>query len=196
MAVVGVGPVVLIFFFSSRRRHTRCYRDWSSDVCSSDLDLGLGTNISVGLDHFTDEYWLEGPPKDFRSEIVIYEGGKEVKRGITRVNSPVKYKGIRFHQSFFGQAAVMKVKDEAGTELFNAAVPLAWQTREGRRPVGSFDLPDQGLTAYVIGPRSGETDPLVPAGEMRVEVYRRDGGALVTADHLSPGHAQRVAGLD
>src|SRR5207245_3777048 len=26
-----------VFFFSSRRRHTRCYRDWSSDVCSSDL---------------------------------------------------------------------------------------------------------------------------------------------------------------
>src|SRR2546422_6670763 len=25
------------FFFSSRRRHTRCSRDWSSDVCSSDL---------------------------------------------------------------------------------------------------------------------------------------------------------------
>src|SRR5205809_756911 len=24
------------FFFSSRRRHTRCSRDWSSDVCSSD----------------------------------------------------------------------------------------------------------------------------------------------------------------
>src|SRR6266542_5832442 len=28
------------FFFSSRRRHTRCYRDWSSDVCSSDLGGG------------------------------------------------------------------------------------------------------------------------------------------------------------
>src|SRR5215813_12043876 len=27
----------LAFFFSSRRRHTRCGRDWSSDVCSSDL---------------------------------------------------------------------------------------------------------------------------------------------------------------
>src|SRR5256884_6577874 len=26
-----------MFFFSSRRRHTRCSRDWSSDVCSSDL---------------------------------------------------------------------------------------------------------------------------------------------------------------
>src|SRR3712207_5898400 len=27
----------LCFFFSSRRRHTRYWRDWSSDVCSSDL---------------------------------------------------------------------------------------------------------------------------------------------------------------
>src|SRR2546422_6991914 len=29
------------FFFSSRRRHTRCSRDWSSDVCSSDLEWVL-----------------------------------------------------------------------------------------------------------------------------------------------------------
>ena len=28
----------MVFFFSSRRRHTRLVRDWSSDVCSSDLD--------------------------------------------------------------------------------------------------------------------------------------------------------------
>src|SRR3989449_11499675 len=28
---------MFFFFFSSRRRHTRCSRDWSSDVCSSDL---------------------------------------------------------------------------------------------------------------------------------------------------------------
>src|SRR5207245_6350326 len=33
--------VAVKFFFSSRRRHTRCYRDWSSDVCSSDLLVGL-----------------------------------------------------------------------------------------------------------------------------------------------------------
>src|SRR2546429_3886658 len=31
--------VRLVFFFSSRRRHTRCSRDWSSDVCSSDLRM-------------------------------------------------------------------------------------------------------------------------------------------------------------
>src|SRR2546429_6204516 len=33
------------FFFSSRRRHTRCSRDWSSDVCSSDL-LALSAIVS------------------------------------------------------------------------------------------------------------------------------------------------------
>src|SRR5439155_4003156 len=38
--------LILFFFFSSRRRHTRWPRDWSSDVCSSDL-------------HYP---WLEGVP--------------------------------------------------------------------------------------------------------------------------------------
>src|ERR1035441_10831878 len=31
----------LFFFFSSRRRHTRCLSDWSSDVCSSDLPASV-----------------------------------------------------------------------------------------------------------------------------------------------------------
>src|SRR2546429_2163686 len=34
---IFVLPIFFFFFFSSRRRHTRCSRDWSSDVCSSDL---------------------------------------------------------------------------------------------------------------------------------------------------------------
>src|SRR5690554_7443367 len=33
--------ILFFFFFSSRRRHTRCGRDWSSDVCSSDLDFTI-----------------------------------------------------------------------------------------------------------------------------------------------------------
>src|SRR5918911_5185378 len=38
--------LVLLFFFSSRRRHTRYWRDWSSDVCSSDLEIVLTMTIS------------------------------------------------------------------------------------------------------------------------------------------------------
>src|SRR6266496_4633441 len=39
--------MLVFFFFSSRRRHTRSLRDWSSDVCSSDL-LGLGQTKNLG----------------------------------------------------------------------------------------------------------------------------------------------------
>src|SRR2546429_2361764 len=34
---ISAVSLYIFFFFSSRRRHTRCSRDWSSDVCSSDL---------------------------------------------------------------------------------------------------------------------------------------------------------------
>src|SRR3989449_4345075 len=37
MLSVYLFMISVFFFFSSRRRHTRCSRDWSSDVCSSDL---------------------------------------------------------------------------------------------------------------------------------------------------------------
>src|SRR5205807_9184390 len=37
-----------IFFFSSRRRHTRLQGDWSSDVCSSDLFLGILNALNCG----------------------------------------------------------------------------------------------------------------------------------------------------
>ena len=159
-------------------------------------EVGEGSGIVVGLEHFADEYYLEGPPKDFRSEIVIYENGVEVKRGTVRVNSPLSYKGYRFHQSFFGQSAVMEVQDEGGAVIFNEAVPLAWQTRDGGRPLGRFDLPERNLAVYVVGPVSGEDDPLIRAGEMRVEVRRLDTGALIEGENLSQGTARELAGLD
>src|SRR5258707_10247234 len=46
---IGGGGVVC-FFFSSRRRHTRYWRDWSSDVCSSDLAEGMLHDILVDLE--------------------------------------------------------------------------------------------------------------------------------------------------
>src|SRR5207247_8485901 len=41
---------VVFFFFSSRRRHTRSTRDWSSDVCSSDLYVVLAA-FPQALEH-------------------------------------------------------------------------------------------------------------------------------------------------
>src|SRR5438045_665022 len=45
-----MGHCITLFFFSSRRRHTSCLSDWSSDVCSSDLLLGtLGGQTGLNL---------------------------------------------------------------------------------------------------------------------------------------------------
>src|SRR5262249_59375101 len=41
VVVVRVHVLGVLFFFSSRRRHTRLVSDWSSDVCSSDLVRSL-----------------------------------------------------------------------------------------------------------------------------------------------------------
>src|SRR5436853_1468797 len=45
--------VMLCFFFSSRRRHTRCLSDWSSDVCSSDLSCRIDDLETILNDHCT-----------------------------------------------------------------------------------------------------------------------------------------------
>src|SRR5258707_2893575 len=44
-------PPYMFFFFSSRRRHTRYWRDWSSDVCSSDLQREDGRVVGHLCDH-------------------------------------------------------------------------------------------------------------------------------------------------
>lgn len=157
-------------------------------------DLGLGTNISVRLDHFADEYYVDGPPKDYRSDVVLLDHGKEVKSGTIRVNSPLRYKGIAFHLAFFGQSAVMKVQDAAGTVFFEDNVPLAGRTNDGLRPVGYFEVPGHDLTAFIIGPASGADDPAIPAGEMRVELFNQD-ASVATPANLIQGTPAAVAGL-
>src|SRR5437660_2747103 len=46
LSSTGAFLLVFFFFFSSRRRHTRWPRDWSSDVCSSDL---AGQTVSATM---------------------------------------------------------------------------------------------------------------------------------------------------
>src|SRR5690606_40116476 len=52
---IFVSYVFFLFFFSSRRRHTRFSRDWSSDVCSSDL----GANRELSADFSKIAYLLD-----------------------------------------------------------------------------------------------------------------------------------------
>src|SRR2546422_11064747 len=49
------------FFFSSRRRHTRCSRDWSSDVCSSELTTYVRSLIKECLTGAIVECGIQAP---------------------------------------------------------------------------------------------------------------------------------------
>src|SRR5206468_7902865 len=55
------GRVVVLFFFSSRRRHTRSDRDWSSDVCSSDLGSEMIKEVWVDRATWNDLPWRLEP---------------------------------------------------------------------------------------------------------------------------------------
>src|SRR5699024_11958815 len=62
---------LVTFFFSSRRRHTRSKRDWSSDVCSSDLD-NRG-RIKEYIDAHSDAEYFEGSlwDHDIKADIAL-----------------------------------------------------------------------------------------------------------------------------
>src|SRR2546421_956166 len=60
------------FFFSSRRRHTRSDRDWSSDVCSS--DLYFGTTRGAGVDPLACDYAALFPAWQNRARTIAARG--------------------------------------------------------------------------------------------------------------------------
>ena len=69
----------------------------------------------------------EGQPLEYSSRLAIYDGGEEVKRCTTTVNSPCSYRGYRFHQAaYFGFGADVQVRDLAsGNVVFRETMSLA-----------------------------------------------------------------------
>src|SRR5699024_11459807 len=58
---------IVSFFFSSRRRHTRSKRDWSSDVCSSDLNQNLKLPASMTFAILAGYQLLLGLPREWQT---------------------------------------------------------------------------------------------------------------------------------
>src|ERR1039457_3344786 len=70
-----------IFFFSSRRRHTRLQGDWSSDVCSS--DLGFASSRVAGLAHHFAACHCVGQPHGAEQVFYLQPGG-DMRHGWAR----------------------------------------------------------------------------------------------------------------
>src|SRR2546422_2481943 len=81
---------LLFFFFSSRRRHTRCSRDWSSDVCSSDLSITARANPGSKLEsawnvHTGDGSVTMSVPGDLQANIDATTNDGRISLGIPEI---------------------------------------------------------------------------------------------------------------
>ncbi len=62
------------------------------------VELGF----SVECRDFAVEFYESGGPKEYSSDLIIYDNGKPVKEKIIEVNHPISYKGFTFYQSSYG----------------------------------------------------------------------------------------------
>src|SRR5207248_6877478 len=87
------GAVIFCFFFSSRRRHTRSYGDWSSDVCSSDLkkeDFKLFEDgIERPIASFNVEK-IEGAPRPVAIVFALDLSGSMTPEEIARISDAMR----------------------------------------------------------------------------------------------------------
>src|SRR5436305_11635482 len=98
-----------MFFFSSRRRHTRCGRDWSSDVCSSDLEsisvtpekqaARLSAPLHMEIDKMVgqnmDHSLLEGLRDKIKEELHVPD--VNIRSEERRVGKECRYRWVRGH---------------------------------------------------------------------------------------------------
>src|SRR5256885_9497886 len=76
--------ILSVFFFSSRRRHTRLQGDWSSDVCSSDLTEAPPEDTDSSA---PGRHPGRAKPRDPSGDLKSEKAGKKPDRKSTRLNS-------------------------------------------------------------------------------------------------------------
>jgi len=164
----------------------------------TEVAVGHGTSLSLRLEDFTDDYWPDGTPKDYRSDVILYQGGEEVKEGTIRVNHPLGYQGTRFYQSFFGPAAVISIQAEDGGVLYQDSLPLSGilESSPFERPTGTFVLDSENLVVRIIGPAVNLDDPAIAGGELGLELYDRETALALGWIKLEKGAPAELEGLE
>lgn len=159
-------------------------------------DIGRGTGLSVYLKSFTDEYWNDGTPKDYRSDVALYSNGAMMKNGVIRVNHPMYYQGIRIHQGFFGQAAKLMISGADGKTIFLDKVLLSGMRADDslQRPEGKVKIPGYDYNVILLGSAINGSDPYISKDQLGIEFYDENMtfiGWLV----LEKGAQQQFGGL-
>src|SRR3712207_7447237 len=90
-----------LFFFSSRRRHTRYWRDWSSDVCSSDLmpvfHRGRVIALSAAMTHHQDVGGMSAGSVPTNATEIFQEGLRIPRSEERRVGKECRSRWSPYH---------------------------------------------------------------------------------------------------
>ena len=100
-------------------------------------------DFSVRCDKFIVEFYENGAPKTYRSDLSFIKNGQVTRRGSVLVNHPITFEGLRFYQSSYGTAQEIR-----------AIITYTWSGKKSREIVlttgDTFDLPEQNARATVL----------------------------------------------
>ncbi|MBI5026573.1 MAG: cytochrome c biogenesis protein ResB [Nitrospirae bacterium] len=110
----------------------------------SGKEIPLGFTIKCNW-YDTEYYGMSDMPKEYQSELIIVEGGREVLKKVIEVNTPLTYKGITFYQSSYGMVP------NATGEFILRIVPKGRQESILRlRPNEVFEIPGTAIKGRII----------------------------------------------
>ena len=172
--------------------------------------VGHGTGLSVRSRGFVDDYYSDGRPSDYYTDLDIIKDGAVVLSGRLRVNDPLSYNGVTLHQATFGQAAKFLITDAAtGATLWDDSIPVyvsSNQTfaRQFRDATGAFEptgvqrFDDLGVILRLVG-SAGPTDEKIPPGQLALAVFDTraalQGAGPIGIGRLDPGGSTTISGL-
>jgi cytochrome c biogenesis protein len=135
-------------------------------------------------ERFEVDRYPDGLPRDYRGQVAIWEGGRQVLRGMVRVNEPLVYRGVGFYLASYGLALRVSATDAQGGPLplqlpgeETASAGKAVLVFEAGKDEALLIAPEQELAlrvAYTATTEQGE--PLIAVEGFR---YRQvEAGAL------------------
>lgn len=130
-----------------------------------------------------------GFPRDFRTRMVLYKRGREVARGVSTVNSPLKHGGFSFHQAaYFPDGAALKVREvPSGRAVYDEVFALT-----SAAPVPRIVVRD-GSGSVLLDDRIVPTDFLEDFAGSTIAVPGRDTQLWVGARGLAETGGWRLA---
>lgn len=147
------------------------------------VPVGHGTDLELEVEGFEDTYHPDGRPADYVSDVVLTRGGNVVaSESELRVNTPLRFEGLKIHQTTFGVATDVTITSPDGTVIHDGGVPMQGTTADGTEVLGWVTIPGQDIEIVVAAPASGQLSLNMRPGQAAFIVY--DALAETTRDSV------------